>query len=100
MTITIHKTFRQWPENLIMPALARDRMSFLLYGVAESMLNQMHEDGQNFLPSLSRVIEWVTVESGIMWCGTKSTLQNMRVYRGVATADLYSYAHKVWFENE
>ena len=96
MTITIQKTFRQWPENLIMPALARDRMSFFFYGAAESMLNQMFRDGKDMWPSLDKVIEWVVVESLIMWCGTKSTMYNAKVYRGVACQDLYEYALKVW----
>ena len=96
MTITIQKTFRQWPDNLIMPASARDRMRFFYFSAAESMLNQMFRDGKDMWPSLDKVIEWVVVESLIMWCGTMHTMHNAKVYRGVACEDLHKYALKVW----
>lgn len=96
MIISSHKTNRQWPENLIMPVNARAKMSYLLYGVAEGMLKQMLEDGQDFLPSVEKLVDWLVNEAVKMWCNTDTTMQNAIIYRGVASQDMLAYAEKLW----
>lgn len=90
----MHKTFRQWPENLIMPATARNRMYVMHYGVAESMAKQMKQANYDRQKALEKVTDWLVDEATRLWC--KNMPQNVVIYRDVASTDMSKYFDEVW----